>query len=945
MTLVTPTTCHNCGATLYRQWWSMSKGGYECRRCGALTATPAGTPTVAPPSGGMQEHPRSGIGLGIALGIGVTVLILMAGGGFVLAASVGFVVFILTARDQNSRTRLSALERRVAVLTAGRPPDLAEAPAAAPSPPAPSPAWPGPASPAILVVSEPPGTAAQPSPVVVPAQPSFIEAYVERLRSASGAELEHLVAGRLMPIVGGVALVAAAVFLLGLAFSRGWIGEEGRVLIGLVTGIGAFGVGAVLLDRGQPIIGHILIGVGLSVAALALFAATQLYQLVPADIGVLGALTADLSAAAIAIRYRSQVVAGLGLVTVLAAPPLMGASPTVTTLLFLGVALVATTAIAIFQSWRWLPSVAFALTAPQLATYALGVPDPGQAVPVLLGFGVLNAIASAGEEWRVLRRALSPSSAILLVGSAGFVVWAVLTVLVDNSAGWEGIVVLGVGVGHLVLGGAFLYRGGDRHPFGMLAFGAGIAAVTLAVPIQFGGAPVPMIWAAEALALTWVYISRRHTLSGLAAVILGLLAVGHLMVVEYTPDFDVAVSPGGDFPFANAAGIALGWTLAAGLAAMALLRTNVERSYVAAALLTLVAWALPREFFGVTLIWTWGLVAVVASAACWRWIRVQPTDRFELIPRAVPIASIALLLVVGFAALLGYGTTMAIHLPPTALLVEGAPHPGIPFMDPATAVVMGLVFSGLAAGVIGDQGWWRAGSVILAAWTFAYLLPFEIPLDWVVVGWSVLAVGLLAAGAWMVRRPIVARAGDALGVLAIGLLLLAVIPLTSLVAGSAGLQLPVVNAATAAGLSVIGLLAFRSQLSREPRQRLAFAVGAGVASVYLVSVMVIDTVEWLAAGSVSDTDLSYIGQVALSVCWATLGLGSLMAGLGMRSLPVRIFALALLGIATVKVFIVDLAALDIAFRVLSFVVLGLLLIGAGWVYLRLQSRTTSRPSG
>ena len=30
-------TCHACGAVLYRQWYNAGKGGYECRKCGALT--------------------------------------------------------------------------------------------------------------------------------------------------------------------------------------------------------------------------------------------------------------------------------------------------------------------------------------------------------------------------------------------------------------------------------------------------------------------------------------------------------------------------------------------------------------------------------------------------------------------------------------------------------------------------------------------------------------------------------------------------------------------------------------------------------------------------------------------------------------------------------------------------------------------------------------------
>jgi hypothetical protein len=613
------------------------------------------------------------------------------------------------------------------------------------------------------------------------------------------------------------------------------------------------------------------------------------------------------------------------------------------------VALLATTAISIFQSWRWLPGLAFILTAPQLASYVLGGPEPLQAVPVLLGFGVLNAVAATGEEWRVLRRELSPSSATLLAGSAGFVVWAILIVTAGDHAAWQGLLVAAVGAGHLGLGLGFLVRGGDRHPFGMLATGIGIAAVTMAVPLQWGGVPVPMIWAAEGVALTWVYVTRRHALAGLGAAVIGLLAVGHLVTIEY-PVGNLVAGTGwtkvpASIPFLDPEGLALAWTVATAGAALAMLRTNIERSFVAAGLLLTIAWTLPHEFTGVTLVWTFGLLAVVAAAARWRWIRVMPEEAFPLAWRAKLIAPYALDLVVAVTGFIAYTLTLGVLRPGQlpALVTGSAALPWPPFTDAGSAMVLGLVISALACGRIADASPWRPGAVILAAATLAYLLPFELPLAWVVVGWCALAAGLMAGNRWLVPHPSIGFAGDILGGMAIVLWLAAVLPPVVLLAGM-DVKPPLVNEGTLGGVAVIGLLMLRYRLATDPRQRLGLAAGAGVVAVYLVSVAVIDVVEQVASGTVSEADLRYLGQVALSVCWAVLGLGTLVGGLIIRSLPVRVFGLALLGVATVKVFIVDLAAVDIAFRVLSFVGLGLLLIGAGWIYLRLEGRTREQPA-
>ena len=57
----------------------------------------------------------------------------------------------------------------------------------------------------------------------------------------------------------------------------------------------------------------------------------------------------------------------------------------------------------------------------------------------------------------------------------------------------------------------------------------------MAVPVQFGGPPVPIAWAAEAVALAWVAVLRRHPYSAGVSVLLATLALWHLVAIEYEP--------------------------------------------------------------------------------------------------------------------------------------------------------------------------------------------------------------------------------------------------------------------------------------------------------------------------------------------------------------------------------------------------------------------------
>src|SRR6185503_13725077 len=137
--------------------------------------------------------------------------------------------------------RLGALEARLAKIEAfvGLPAAPAE-----PSPPA--------AVAAVLPARDwMPNPATRPSVPSVPPVPRPPQVPAPASRPRSFADLEEQLSSRLLAWVGGVALVLGAMFFLSLAFSRGWIGPEARVIIGLVAGAAAFAASVWLFERGN----------------------------------------------------------------------------------------------------------------------------------------------------------------------------------------------------------------------------------------------------------------------------------------------------------------------------------------------------------------------------------------------------------------------------------------------------------------------------------------------------------------------------------------------------------------------------------------------------------------------------------------------------------------------------------------------------------------------
>ncbi len=540
-------------------------------------------------------------------------------------------VSLVELRLANLELRMSRIEERL-----GAEPDAAVAPwPAAPAVPAPPPApvWvapaPAPAAPAAPAADRPLWTPTQHvraaivperivgdaasaplepiRPVLLPPEPEIAPAPALTLK-----DFEERFAGRALAWIGGIALVAAAVFFLSLAFSRGWITEPMRVLIGLVGGGVAFGAGAVLLDRRNALIGNVLTGVGVGVVEIALFAATRLYNLLPAEAGLAGALVVAVVAAATAIRFDARPVAVYGLVAALIAPPVMGAGATLLTLLFMAVILGGTTAIALFRTWVWLPPLGFVLAAPQLASWLVGEADPVQAVIALAGFWLVNTVAAAGEEARIRRDDLRPSSASLVLASGTFLLWGIFETLGGPFAGLRGFAIGLASIAHLLVASWFLARQGLQHLFGTLVGGAGIALLALASFVQLGAPAVPVAWAAEAVALAWLAVRRHHAWSALAAVVLGSLAVLHVVVVEYPLEaVGLAATPYFGTPLLHPAGGSLLAVIAALVVAIAIIPSRTVRSVLAGIAVVIAAYGATFEVAGPALAGT--LVALALA--------------------------------------------------------------------------------------------------------------------------------------------------------------------------------------------------------------------------------------------------------------------------------------------------------------------------------------------
>ncbi|AUX31465.1 MULTISPECIES: DUF2339 domain-containing protein [Sorangium] len=112
----------------------------------------------------------------------------------------------------------------------------------------------------------------------------------------------------------------AATFLLGALFffkyasDNAWIGPLGRVAIGAVTGAALLAAAEVLRGRTQRRFVHALIGLGLAVLIVSVWASAALYELIPIPAAFAADTVLLLLGAALALRHRGEAILILSLV-------------------------------------------------------------------------------------------------------------------------------------------------------------------------------------------------------------------------------------------------------------------------------------------------------------------------------------------------------------------------------------------------------------------------------------------------------------------------------------------------------------------------------------------------------------------------------------------------------------------------------------------------------
>ena len=112
----------------------------------------------------------------------------------------------------------------------------------------------------------------------------------------------------------------------------------------------------------------------------------------------------------------------------------------------------------------------------------------------------------------------------------------------------------------------------------------------------------------------------------------------------------------------------------------------------------------------------------------------------------------------------------------------------------------------------------------------------------------------------------------------------------------------------------------------------------GVCALALFLVLNVETVLFMKTHISDPAKSGWVTQMSLSLLWSLYAIAALFIGFWQRIRVLRLAALGLFGLTVLKVVLGDMAQVEEVYRIVSFIGLGLLMIGASYLYHRVEKK-------
>jgi hypothetical protein len=355
------------------------------------------------------------------------------------------------------------------------------------------------------------------------------EAEPEKIKSRTREEWESFIGGKLLNRIGALALIIGLGFFLKYAFDKEWISETARVLIGAAAGFACIGLAYRTHKKGYQIFSQGLVGAGIAILYLSVYASFNFYSLIPQWIAFVLMSCVTALSLALGAYYNSLAIGMLGWAGGFLTPIMLSTGSANEIGLFTYIALLNVGLLAVIvmkPKWGVIEPCSWIATwALYFAWYFKYYNDADLIVTVFfVSVFWLLFLGSDFARLRLLTMDASPLQHLVAVFNP-VVFYIVLYGLVDyQHHGWTAPVTVAIAAVYIAAFRQLKLRTAIREVVVIRYVLTAIALAVIATAVQFEDFRTVIGWAIEAAALLWAGIRWNRKFVSYSAVALFVLA-------------------------------------------------------------------------------------------------------------------------------------------------------------------------------------------------------------------------------------------------------------------------------------------------------------------------------------------------------------------------------------------------------------------------------------
>ena len=325
--------------------------------------------------------------------------------------------------------------------------------------------------------------------------------------SRTREEWEALIGGKLLNRIGALALIIGIGFFLKYAFDSNWISETTRILIGAAIGIVCLYGGYRTNKRGFQVFAQGMVGAGIAILYLSVYAAFNFYHLMPQWVAFVFMSIVTVVALLNGLFYDSLAEAVLGWAGGFLTPVLLSTGQANEAGLFTYLVLLDAGLIAMVvkrDKWAILEPLAFVGTWLMYTMWRdqyYGNGDLGITILFVTAFWVLFLVPDVLRSRR--SGPVERFKQIVPILNAAFYFFALYFLIDENHHPLMGLITLLIGGVYFSIFFVQQRRGNLRKDVKVQYTITAAALTAIATSIQFTGLDTVMFWSVEAAILVW----------------------------------------------------------------------------------------------------------------------------------------------------------------------------------------------------------------------------------------------------------------------------------------------------------------------------------------------------------------------------------------------------------------------------------------------------------